>query len=217
MKLRCLSPVLSLALLPVVSPAAVVQSVPSFDIIIPQRIELRTSNQSIGHATGTWGWMVATEGPLTEDHLRNAVFTGTVNESLITGVTQQFIRPENWTPIAPREAAGSIFSTGTYDPLLNPGEFRKTPSGGNQNLSFFSLGFRFPTSPTYAGSTFDFVGSLTIGDQTVTYESEVTISRAQASSSARLHDPIRLSSTPEPSSVVLLLGAVVCGLVRRRR
>lgn len=217
MKLRHLS-ALALVLAPLLSPAAVVHTgVPSFDVIIPQQIELRTSNQAIGHATGTWGWLVATEGAITEEHLRSAVFTGAVSERHITAVNQEFVRAENWTPILPGEAAGSVFSVGAFGSLLNPGEARKSPSGSNQNLSFFSLGFGFPTSPTYRGSTFDFVGTLTIGGQTVTYESEITISRAQASSSARLRDPVRLSSVPEPSSILLLVGALGAALLRRRR
>ncbi len=202
----CISTALVTLLLSYSSAHAVV-----FDVIVQDQIEYRTSNTSVGQSTGAWGWIVATDEAITLADLQSAVFTGTVSDPQITSVTQSFVQPHNWAPILPGEAAGSIFVAGSFEDLLEPGEARKTPAGGNDNLSFFSLGFGFPSSPAYTGSTFDFEGTLTMGGHQVSYASTVTISRAAGSSSPRYGPPRRISSAvPEPTALSLAVLALAC-------
>lgn len=209
----------AILLFAIASPSsALAEFVPLFDIIVPGAINYRTSNNSIGQTDGGFGWLVARSDILTVADLQNATFTGALNDPAITRVDQGFLSIQDCAPILPGEAAGSRFSDDDYSPLLNSEESLKTPTGGNLNASFFSLGFRFPTSTTYRGSTFDFEGSLTIRGYTANYSTAVTISRASASSTSLVTNPQRISAVPEPSCFALFaIGVIAAGLTRRVR
>ena len=199
----------------VLSPCIVfAQNTSLFDVIVPSEIELRTSNNSIGQVSGGYGWLIAVGDTLTSEDLQGATFNGTVSESAITSVDPQFLNAGNAAPIAPGEAVGSTFQDSLYSPLLLAGE----DFVGSQGGLLLGLGLRFPTSPTYTGSSFDFDGSLTIRGETVNFSTAVTVSRADASSSSLTFNPQRVSSAvPEPSSATVLIGIFGLGLTRRYR
>jgi len=194
---------------------------PLFDIIIPSEFLIRASNNSIGSTSSRYGWLIARGDTLSVFDLQNAVLTGSASDPALTGVIHSFLNIQDFAPLQPGEAAGSMFVSGVYSPLLLPGETLIAPTGSNPNLGLIDLGFNFPTSPTYTGSTFQFDGSISIRGETINYSTEVTITRANASSSSTSTNPVRLSSptsVPEPSSAVLLgLGLIGLGLRVRSR
>lgn len=193
---------------------------PLFDIIIPGEVMYRSQDNSIGLGDGGHGWVVARGDTLSVEDLQSAEFTSTTNDPIVTTATLGFDNIENWAPILPGEAAGSRFSTSSYGPLLSSGESLKTPTGGAGIVSFFTIGFSFPASPTYTGSTFEFEGSVTIRGQTVNYSTDVTIVRSDSSGGTIRTNPQRLSSVavPEPGSFALVaIGGLVLALTRQSR
>jgi len=102
----------------IVSPAKAA----TFDLIVPADVMIR-SPLGISGVGSPWGWVVATDGPLTYERLNSAVFTLVTDNPLIT-VETTFYPSSSWMPMQIGDVAGldNVPFTQAFRDLLRPGE-----------------------------------------------------------------------------------------------
>src|SRR5687768_16837245 len=94
----------------------------TFDLIVPAEVMIR-SPLGISGVGSPWGWVIATDAPLTYERLNAAVFTLATDNSLIT-VETTFHPSSSWMPMQIGEVAGldNVPFTQKFRELLRPGE-----------------------------------------------------------------------------------------------
>lgn len=94
----------------------------SFDLIVPAEVHIRII-PGVGGVGTPWGWIVATETPISYEQLNSRQFTLTTNNPSVT-ISTTFNPSYEWTPMQPMEIAGTDVSpfTTALQALRHTGE-----------------------------------------------------------------------------------------------
>jgi hypothetical protein len=181
----------------------------TLDLIVPSEVKIR-SMPGIGGVGTPWGWVVATEMPLSLTQLDSAVFTLSTDTPNVT-VSTTFYPSSEWTPMQPGDIAGldNVPFTSTFRELQKPGE-AVNPLSSN----FWRWQINFP--PQFVGEV-NLHSTLEVDGAAAAFDTLLRFAPSYASDT----DPLEIVAAqrivvPEPATLSLLaLGGLLA--LRRRR
>jgi hypothetical protein len=181
-----------------------------FALIVPAEVTIRTPTSISGVGT-PWGWVVATDTPLTHDDFQFANISLWTDNPSVT--VSAIFNPPLLEPLLPGEVSGLDVSPFT-DPLralLQPGEVVNPFTSNNWRWDiFFPPGFvgeaNLHTVLEMDGAAATFDTLLRLHPTFGTDMDPLGIERAQ-----------RVTAIPEPSTLILSIAAIAFLPLRRRK